>query len=170
MQSVTAILEADHSELHDLVEDVRTAIAEADMPRCYKATDLLWARLAMHIRAEHLHLFPFVRSVSDIDTTDVLDGLRQDHDMFMVELGRAVRALRPGSDPANDPDTFATVHEIVETVAARLAVHDRIEEEKIYVFADAHSSHDVASLHEKIRQELGNYPPRFGDRQGQPKQ
>ena len=60
----------------------------------------------MHIRAEHLHLFPSVlnRAIearrkhasqpSLAEAKTVVEQLRADHEYFMVQLGVAVEAMR----------------------------------------------------------------------------
>ena len=46
--------------MNDLLKQVLTALHNKDVEASYSKLDLLWARLAVHIRAEHLHLFPAV--------------------------------------------------------------------------------------------------------------
>lgn len=48
----------DHSEMDALLEEFFDALCCADVELIYQTLDFFWARLAMHIRAEHLHLFP----------------------------------------------------------------------------------------------------------------
>jgi hypothetical protein len=64
--------------------------------------DLLWARLAVHIRAEHLCVFSSIlgASFSNIGTgptyeeaQGVIDQLHLDHESFMCELGERVNVL-----------------------------------------------------------------------------
>jgi iron-sulfur cluster repair protein YtfE (RIC family) len=162
MESAASILEADHAELHDLLRSAKRAIADADLGNAFKATDVFWARLAMHIRAEHLHLFPFVRTV-DSDAGEVLDELRRDHDIFMTELARAIKALRIAFHFGNEAETFATVGKLLKNVSERLTAHDKIEEEIVYPIADnaAAPAAETEALARGILKELQNYPPRL---------
>jgi iron-sulfur cluster repair protein YtfE (RIC family) len=163
MQSAGTILETDHAELRDLLRSAREELANSDLARAYASTDRFWARLAMHIRAEHLHLFPFVRRVASDEVAAVLDELRQDHDMFMVELGRAIKALRLAFDVGNETETLATAAQLVEKVALRLVAHDRIEESVVYpvIDPDRVSGDEMESLRRGVLTELQNIPPRF---------
>jgi iron-sulfur cluster repair protein YtfE (RIC family) len=163
MQSAADILEADHAELHVLLERTFSAIRGRNLTASYAATDLFWARLAMHIRAEHLHLFPLVRERGDARILGILDELRHDHDMFMTELARAIKALRLAFHFGNEEETLVTVRQLVERVADRLKIHDEVEERKIYpLVADTMRGADGRRLSEGIIRELQNYPQRFG--------
>jgi iron-sulfur cluster repair protein YtfE (RIC family) len=165
MQSAGTILETDHAELRDLLRSAREELANSDLARAYAATDRFWARLAMHIRAEHLHLFPFVRRVAGDEVAAVLDELRRDHDMFMVELGRAIKALRLAFHFGNETETLATAAQLVEKVALRLVAHDRIEESVVYpvIDPDRISGDEMESLRRGVLMELKKIPPRFLD-------
>lgn len=55
---VTAsVLAHDHAEIDRLIGDLLSALQEGDTLKVFARLDLLWARLAVHIRAEHLCLF-----------------------------------------------------------------------------------------------------------------
>jgi hypothetical protein len=53
-------LAADHVALGRLLKELKTALSNDDVAVSYAKVDLFWAKLAVHIRAEHLHLFPDV--------------------------------------------------------------------------------------------------------------
>ena len=98
---VETILESDHEELDRLLGQTLQAIDSVHCREAYLALDYFWARLAIHIRAEHLSLFPAVRAIAErnegdgyslCDIPKLLDDLRHDHDFFMVELARAINA------------------------------------------------------------------------------
>jgi hypothetical protein len=163
MQTAAGILGTDHAELHDLLKSAREELDHADLARAYAATDLFWARLAMHIRAEHLHVFPFVRGIAGNEIAGVLGELRRDHDMFMVELGRAMKALRLGFHFGNEVETLATVAGLVHKVAQRLIIHDEIEESRVYPVVDSCRDAGVAMeyVNRGVLKELQNLPPRF---------
>ena len=94
----------DHQELDSLLKALQQALNDCDLEATYARLDHFWARLAVHIRAEHLHVFPAViarlsRSgeavrASLTEAQSTVDLLRADHDFFMVELARAMASLR----------------------------------------------------------------------------
>src|SRR4026209_3045759 len=96
----------DHTELDNLLKQLQQALADSDLEASHAKLDLFWARLAVHIRAEHLHLFPtvlgrlasnsadpaFSPTFSDAETS--IEQLRADHDFFMHALAQAIGRLR----------------------------------------------------------------------------
>src|SRR5687768_3322681 len=104
MALVSERLIDDHAGVDQVLKRLQTALRNSDVKSVGTKLDLFWARLAVHIRAEHLHLFPTVLSsigdggVSDAPTLDeaktVVARLRQDHDFFMHELASAVEIVR----------------------------------------------------------------------------
>ncbi len=156
------LLESDHRELNALLEKVFAAADAADRDATFKTLDLFWARLAMHIRAEHLCLFPAIRNSAnapDEAMLQIVERLRHDHDFFMTELARAIKALRLTYHFGNEPETLVTVGTIITAVRDRLADHDRIEEEVVYPSADGvDAGSDLAAA---VKRELDNYPARF---------
>lgn len=160
--NICDLLKADHRDLDALFDKVFDAAASDDRELTFSTLDLFWARLAMHIRAEHLCLFPAIRDAAegcDTQMTELLDRLRHDHDFFMTELARAIKALRLTNDPANEGETLQIVRTIITAVRVRLVEHDSIEEELVYPAADdAADAHELAA---NVRRELDNYPARF---------
>ena len=158
------ILERDHRELDGLLAELLRELARdtPDPITAYHRLDLFWARLAVHIRAEHLVLFPALRESAKDDASKsdklaaVLVELRHDHDFFMKELARAVKALRLVADFGNEAETFAVIRPLVAAVAARLAAHNDLEERSVYPRADLSPSARSA-----IQKELTNLPNRF---------
>lgn len=55
---VESLLEDDHSELGQLLSELNAELAKSNLTHSFELLDLFWARLAVHIRAENLHLFP----------------------------------------------------------------------------------------------------------------
>src|SRR5689334_21004697 len=97
-------LSADHHTVSEVLQQLLTALENKDLQTSYSKLDLLWARLAVHIRAEHLHLFPAViNKSSEGETLAVVEELRTDHDFFMRELAQAIGILR---ESANDELTL----------------------------------------------------------------
>jgi hypothetical protein len=171
---VESILEADHAELDTLLERTFRAIESADCREVYLALDYFWARLAMHIRAEHLRLFPAVREIAESkaeadggvnfdDIPQLLEQLRHDHDFFMTELARAIKALRLVFSFGNEADTLSIVGELTHQVSQRLIAHNEVEEKRIYTLISAEflAPEAIGELKLSIDKELSNLPQRF---------
>jgi hypothetical protein len=156
----------DHRELDELLTRTFAAIDSQDAKSLHRLIDLFWARLAVHIRAEHRHLFPRLTdaisgtSKNDGETLDeMIDGLRRDHDLFMKELATLVFHTGEGMNL----DLEKIRHSLGE-LKIRLSSHNRTEETKVYQMIELIlSPDDAADLREKIQQELQNLPPRFAD-------
>ena len=147
-------LRDDHHDVDEVLKQLLTALGNRDLQESYAKLDLLWARLAVHIRAEHLHLFPAVVSRLP-ETQSVIFQLREDHDFFMRELARALATLR-------EEARFDPVIKTVQEVEKRLANHNEIEENQIYSGASKEMTNsEQAELAAKINHELENRPPRF---------
>jgi hypothetical protein len=172
---VETILEADHAELDTLLERTFRAIDSADCREAYLALDFFWARLAMHIRAEHLRLFPAVREIVqrapdaarpvDDDIPEMLDQLRHDHDFFMTQLARAIKALRLVFHFGNEEATLPVVRDLVDQVRQTLIQHNELEENRIYTLIDDTflAPDTMNELELSIKKELSNLPARFRD-------
>ena len=166
----------DHEELGDLLGRLIAALDANDITRSHANLDLFWARLAMHIRAEHLHLFPAITNAlsegrqvnsdapSPNDAQSTIEELRHDHDFFMRELSQSMLTMR--SLLANDNQQIAGALEGVRmsiaAVKERLAHHNEIEEQGIYVWTmSLLSEAEQSALASLVRKELENTPPRF---------
>ena len=147
-------LRDDHDDVDKVLKQLLTALDNRDLQESYAKLDLLWARLAVHIRAEHLHLFPAVISRLP-EIQPVIYQLREDHYFFMRELARALGTLREGA-------RFEPVIETVQEVEKRLANHNEIEENQIYISTSRIlTDSEQAELATRINHELENRPPRF---------
>ena len=154
----------DHHAVNKLLKQVLTALDNKDIQTSYSRVDLLWARLAVHIRAEHLHLFPAIASrVSE--ARPAIDRLRADHDFFMRELAQAVAIIRELSQrivTANDAAKLNSVFDAVREIERRLGEHDEIEENQIYRWSSIILTEpQQVELLARISDELDNHPPRF---------
>jgi hemerythrin-like domain-containing protein len=147
-------LAQDHIEVDKVLVKVFDALNSGDAELALKKLDLFWARLAVHIRAEHLVLFPAVIETGSDVTEKVID-LRNDHDFFMKELADLIKKLRQATDGA-EVDLAATASRL-GIIKERLEKHNRIEEDDIYPL--------TASLDRKLFQQidaqLQNLPARF---------
>src|ERR687889_686435 len=127
---MTDVLVDDHAEVDELLRGVMLAFDGGDVREVYTRLDYMWARLAVHIRAEHLHLFPALLSAAEgagprsgVPTgaggRESVDILREDHDLFMRGLAAAVnevRALAAPDAPAG-AERLLRVKENVRAVA-----------------------------------------------------
>jgi len=155
-------LSDDHQEVGEILEQLRTALNAKDVRATHERLDLLWARLAVHIRAEHLHLFPTVIMRSKDEAQSVIDGLRSDHDFFMRELARAIGILRELRQSTSDEARWTVVSDIVQEIERRLVTHNEIEEKTIYPWATSMLTEpEQSELVTRINAELENRPPRF---------
>ena len=176
LSQATTLLADDHSAVDKLLLSVRAALEAQDASRSHAALDLFWARLAVHIRAEHLHLFPAVlqRIINNQNALAepslahvklIIEELRDDHDFFMHELARGVSSARDLIVIKDELEVHAGLNRIsqmIDEVEGRLRGHNEIEEETIYRWVAAVLDvEEQAQLAAKIQKELTNRPPRF---------
>lgn len=167
------ILSDDHRAVGEILEQLLAALRNRDPEVSLSKLDLLWARLAVHIRAEHLHLFPTVVKRFSESSDDLapefneaaqatIDKLRADHDFFMHELARAVGVLRELPNTTESESSFNSVLETVLEVEKRLAAHNELEENEIYRWAGSILTEpQQVELAARINAELENRPSRF---------
>jgi hemerythrin-like domain-containing protein len=171
----------DHSELDELLAEFFRALAAGNVAQSFEKLDLFWARLAMHIRAEHLHLFPTLlhaleslgqtkeaasRAPSLETAQNTIARLREDHDFFMTELAAAIKQLRQLRESTHQDKSslVQNVREKIVAVSERLKVHNELEESDVYPLAKALlTPAECVALNEKIQKELSNLPPRFSE-------
>jgi hemerythrin superfamily protein len=172
-----ALLTMDHEALDRLLGDLLEEFDKGDKIRVFEKLDLLWARLAMHIRAEHLHLFPAILNALGEDSNfspinapswdqaqEAVARLCEDHDFFMAELAKAVNAARELLTPEGRPSTdqLREIKRRVLAVSCRLLEHNRLEEEQVYLWAETLlSATECARLLARMKHEIENLPPRF---------
>ena len=169
------LLAHDHSELDAALGGVFSALADEKVERSFKNLDLFSARLAMHIRAENVHLFPVLLEASkrsgkaaDVPALEkveeIIAQLRADHDFFMSELAAAMtqlRELRRG-DRQDAAPVFAKIREQMTRLRRRFHTHNALEESQVYHWAGSLLDRsEQKALKEKLQRELGNLSPRF---------
>jgi hypothetical protein len=169
---VSDLLTDDHAELDGLLRGLTTEFDRGDAGAVLARLDYVWARLAVHIRAEHLHLFPALMAAAEAgrsgaeasEVRATVERLREDHDFFMRELAGAVNNARGLAARAGE-DVSAALRQIgerVSAVAGRLAEHNRVEEQEVYRWPEALLGEAArADLGREMRRELENLPPRF---------
>ncbi len=167
----------DHAELGDLLGELIATLESNDVARIYSILDLFWARLAIHIRAEHLHLFEAILqalgrkpgglgddALPSREAARTIEELREDHNFFMRELSQAVAIIRglltdPGTDLA---EQLQSVRKRINTVQERLVKHNEIEERGIYIWTRTLLTQaEQSELAALVKRELENTPPRF---------
>jgi len=166
----------DHEELDTSLKRLQQSFNDFDLKTIHAKLDLFWARLAVHIRAEHLHLFPAILSqlgkTSDkaaqpslSEGQSAIDRLRADHDFFMTELARAIAILRDSIKAKNSGVIklrINTVREVIVAVSECLTTHNEIEESQIYRWANSIlAEREQEELLARINQELAKRPSRF---------
>ena len=172
------VLARDHSEIDDLLRRARHALDQSDHAAAFRFLDLLWARLAVHIRVENTLLFPTLerarreRLAADPrlqqqgpPSLPLLAKLRQDHDFFMRELTRAVLTLKRLCREPYSRDAHAVRSELQRCLAAvedRLRDHNRLEESEVYGQPDQWLGvRELEQLERNIVQDLHRLPARW---------
>ena len=171
------LLVTDHEELDGLGRGLLDAFERGDAAEVLTKLDLVWARLAVHIRAEHLHLFPTllaaaggkVRAAAGPPAGEVEEAvskLREDHNFFMREFAACVESMRTLSE-GRGPAPSADLEEIrlrVLGLFERLRGHNRLEEAEVYHWPRLLlSGAERDRLDAAMRKELENIPPRFAE-------
>lgn len=166
-------LVADHRDLDRLMGEGERALTAGDAAAALERLDLLWARLAVHIRAEHKVLFDVISDAvrlsggdpgpEEVDATIV--RLRDDHDLFMRELAEAVNALKAaqaGESAELDPAVVEKVQGHLDAVRERMPTHNELEEERVYRWLGTLLPLDEQDrARERMVAELRDLPPRF---------
>ena len=143
LDQAASLLADDHSEIDILIRDLLAALEDGEKSKAFARLDLLWARLAVHIRAEHLCLFPSILEAHITVRSDgpdyqevkgAIDQLRLDNDFFMHELGTAVNTMRK-HDIASEQVISKELLDVrlsVLKVQSRLERHNHLEENHVY--------------------------------------
>ena len=169
------LLVTDHLELDQMLKELSIAFEGGEkVELIHQKLDLFWARLAMHIRAEHLHLFPALLNAAEnrnlppgkepspevIKTK--IDELHEDHDFFMRELAIAVKRTQSwlANDQTVSGSEIETVRRSIAALAERLEIHNKLEESEVYRWIDDLSREEKDDLKAKIKKELAKLPPR----------
>ena len=178
LSQVSQLLANDHDQLDELLTDLEAALQAGEVKISHAKLDLFWARLAVHIRAEHLHVFPRLLTALKksetvrqgvppaVNAASMIDHLGQDHDFFMHELAGAVAMMREVRTtlPANLRDTLEEVGKIVNGVRQRLAAHNETEELQVYRWlSELLDVTELVKLESEVSVELGKRPSRFSD-------
>jgi len=173
--SIESLLEDDHESLGKLLTEFDGELAKPNIAHAFELLDLFWARLAVHIRAENLHLFPALANTpttlfngtgglpTSEEAQNLLVQLRSDHDFFLKELAQSIKAMRviAGSKQAHG-DEVEDVRQRLATIAKSLEAHNRLEEMRAYTWPTLlFDQQKLAALRAGIAHELENLPSRF---------
>jgi iron-sulfur cluster repair protein YtfE (RIC family) len=172
---VESLLEDDHALLGQLLTELDAELSKPNIARAFELLDLFWARLAVHIRAENLHLFPALANApaslftgrdplpASEEVHKVLARLRSDHDFFMKELAREIKAMREiAGSPEAHLEELEVLRQRLANVRERLEAHNLLEEKQAYVWPSMlFDEQTSADLCDQLRHELENLPPRF---------
>jgi len=173
-RDLRSLLERDHDSLGELLIELDAELAKPDFTRAFQLLDLFWARLAVHIRAEHLHLFPAVAKLPQSSNDEqnlptaarvdeAIELLRSDHNFFMMELADLMKSAREiCAGRAATPDEASHFRSRLRELNSRLETHNWLEEDEVYkwpaLFLDAET---FAQLNQRLRHELENLPARL---------
>jgi len=169
----------DHESLGELLEKLNSALDKSDLLQTFRLLDLFWARLAVHIRAENICLFPAIlnapgelfASNNGLPTIEearkAIASLRSDHNVFMNELTKAVKTMRrilEAPEDGNVSKQLQAVRENVSAVSRLLKEHNELEESAVYKWPSALlTPSELARLNDVIKLEIDNLPPRFAE-------
>jgi hypothetical protein len=169
-----SLLERDHDSLGGLLIELDAELAKPDFTLAFELLDVFWARLAVHIRAEHLHLFPAVsklpRSSNDdknlptaAQVDEAIELLRSDHNFFMTELAHLIKSAREicaGRVAAADESLNFRAR--LRAIKDRLNRHNSLEEDQVYKWPALFLAPEmVAELNQHLLHELENLPVRL---------
>jgi Hemerythrin HHE cation binding domain len=173
----SAQLVDDHVALDKILKELKAVLARRDVIAGHAKLDLFWARLAAHIRAEHLHLFPAVlshlenikgecASAPDLSVAQgLIARLRADHDYFMLGLALLMKTMRElliVSQAEIINEQIGYVSDTVVEIEQRLIEHNDLEEAQVYRWVKTMlCPADQEDLARQITAELEKRPPRF---------
>ncbi len=176
--STAALLAHDHDDLDETLVELDRAIEAENLAGSFEFLDLFWGRLAVHIRAENVVLFPaLLKAVEQAENAagksavvtagemrQLVAELRHDHDFFMFELTALIKQLRTLLRE-NRKEGLAEIRDRLVPVRQRLEAHNALEETRAYHYAALLLNPDgQAALHQSIQRELENLPPRLRKR------
>lgn len=172
---MTNVLVDDHAKVDALLRGLIRALDSGDAQEVVFRLDYVWARLAVHIRAEHLELFPALLAAAEAaagtpgaptprEVHEAVGRLREDHNFFMRELAEAVNGARAlaAEGGSRDAGRLEALKGRILAVANRLAEHNQVEEGQVYLWPELLLEEESRTrLYAETRREIENLPPRF---------
>jgi len=171
--NATTDLVTDHEDINALMDRLDPALEAGDPEAALRQLDVLWARLGVHIRSEHLLTFEALRearpSGSDVSEGELEEThlrLREDHDLFMRELSAVAKLLKEHRGINEDAPMPAGmtdhVREHLDRVLRVLDTHTGVEEQRGYPWREKWLSPEKQEMiREQMRYQLDNVPARF---------
>jgi hemerythrin superfamily protein len=179
---IPQLMEKDHEALDEVLQRLESSLEKHELISSFESLDLFWARLAVHIRAENVRLFPAILSArSEVvdaalpplkEVQSTIQQLRVDHNFFMEELSKAVRQMRQVCkaefyDQPRLVTELSRIRDRVDAVSNRLRAHNKLEEEQVYRWSGLIlNGSRLKILEDAIKHEIKNLPPRFGEESG----
>jgi|SRR6185437_2897140 len=176
---IPELMEQDHEALDDLLQSLQSSLYKHEVMTSFELLDLFWARLAVHIRAENVRLFPAILSArSEVvddplkEVQSTIQQLKVDHNFFMEELSKAVRQMRQlvkakFYDQPRLVTELGRIRDRVDAVSNRLRAHNELEEEQVYGWPGLMlNGSRLRILEDAIRHEIKNLPPGFREESG----
>jgi len=179
---IPELMKQDHEALDDLLQSLQSSLDKHQVMTSFELLDLCWARLAVHIRAENVRLFPAILSArSEVvdaalpplkEVQSTIQQLKVDHNFFMEELSKAVRQMRQlvkakFYDQPRLVTELGRIRDRVDAVSNRLRAHNELEEEQVYGWPGLMlNGSRLRILEDAIKHEIENLPPRFGEEPG----
>ena len=179
---IPQLMEKDHEALDEVLQRLDSSLERHELLSSFELLDLFWARLAVHIRAENVRLFPAILSARSEVVDAALPSLREvqstiqqlkvDHNFFMDELAQAVRQMRQlvkaeFYDQRRLVTELSWIRDRVDAVSNRLREHNKSEEEQVYAWPGLMMNGSrLRILEDAIRHEIKNLPPRFREESG----
>ena len=179
---IPQLMEKDHEALGDLLQGLQSSLDKHEVMTSFELLDLFWARLAVHIRAENVQLFPAILAarpevfgtalppLQEVQST--IQQLRVDHNFFMEELSKAVRQMRQlvkaeFYDQPRLVTELSRIRDRVDAVSNRLRAHNKLEEEQVYRWSGLTlNGSRLRILEDTIKHEIENLPHRFDGERG----
>jgi len=179
---IPQLMKKDHEALDEVLQRLDSSLERHELLSSFELLDLFWARLAVHIRAENVRLFPAILSARSEVVDAALPSLREvhstiqqlkvDHNFFMEELSQAVRQMRQlvkaeFYDQRRLVTELSRIRDRVDAVSNRLREHNKLEEEQVYRWSGLMMNGSrLRILEDAIRHEIENLPPRFREESG----
>jgi hypothetical protein len=169
-------LNTEHQVMAELLKQLTGLLEKPDVLWAFEVLDFFWASLAVHIRAEHVCLFPAILNAprdrfapadgapSYTEAVAMVARLRSDHTEFMNDLAQAIKLMREILDHPDETDQarIDAVKEFIAHLTLRLGLHAELEEDRIYKWARILlMPPEFNELEKAVRHEIETLPGRF---------
>lgn len=169
------LLTEDHAALGADLDAALAALKSGDATASFQRLDAFWGLLAVHIRAENIHLIPAILSAAqaprpptaapeEAKVNAAIARLRDDHYYFMKALSPMVKQLRTLANGHNlgTGAALADIREKLQAIQSRVEDHNAFEESHVYPWLSSlleqTARHKLAQC---IQANLNNLPQRM---------